>query len=124
MTTAGLDPDCPPSTAGLWARMAPRFSRMPARRGAQPFTCEPRRLVASSRWDVNGVRDDLRDWLLEQLDGEAAPRVLVPTKLEFHTTGTRSVGVHREYSEIARRVENVQVGIFLLYAAADRWALV
>jgi SRSO17 transposase len=48
----------------------------------------------------------------------------VPTKLEFHSTGSRSVGVHREYSETARRVENVQVGIFLLYAAADRWALV
>src|SRR2546423_8493242 len=124
MTTVGPDTDCPPATAGLWARMAPRFSRMPSRRSAQPFVCEQERLVGSSRWDVNGVRDDVRDWLLEQLDGAEAPRVLVPTKLEFRTNGTRSVGVHREYSEAARRVENVQVALFLVYATADRWALV
>ena len=79
MTTAGPDTDCLPATAGLWARMAPRFSRMPSRRSAQPFVCEQERLVGSSRWDVNGVRDDVRDWLLEQLDDAEAPRVLVPT---------------------------------------------
>jgi SRSO17 transposase len=99
----------------------------PDRSYRQPFVCEPRRLVASSRWDVNGVRDDVRDWLLEQFDGQAPdgePRVLIPAKVEFRKTGTRLVGVHREYSETARRIENVQVGLFLVYATADRWALV
>src|SRR3954469_3866712 len=117
--------DCPPAAAGLWTRMAPRFSRVVAH--PQPFACQPQRLVASSRWDVNGVRDDLRDWLLEQFDGGATdgePRVLIPMKAEFRTRGTALVGVHREYSEAARRIENVQVGLFLVYAAAQRWALV
>src|SRR2546421_1037315 len=127
MTSAGLQDDCAPATEALWARLGPRFSRLPARPHTQPFVCEPQRLVASSRWDVNGVRDDLRDWLLEQFDGGAAdgePRILIPTKAEFRKTGTSSVGVHREYSETARRVENVQVALFLVYATADRWALV
>src|SRR5712691_8880337 len=135
MTPAGPETDCPSSTAGLWARMAPRFSRLPARpptgpgRRAmpdaaepdrshrQPFVCEPQRLVASSRWDVNGVRDDVRDWLLEQFDGRAPDgelRVLIPTKVEFRKTCSRLVGDHREYSETARRIENVQVGLFLV----------
>src|SRR2546421_9327913 len=127
MTSAGLQDDCAPATEALWARLGPRFSRLPARPHTQPFVCEPQRLVASSRWDVNGVRDDLRDWLLEQFDGGAAdgePRILIPTKAEFRKTGTSSVGVHREYSETARRIENVQVGLFLVYATAGRWALV
>jgi SRSO17 transposase len=74
------------------------------------------RLLNSASWDVDGVRDDLRAWTVEHI-GDAARGVLVPGEMEFRKTGDRSVGVHRRYSRAAGRVDNVQVGAFVAYAA-------
>jgi SRSO17 transposase len=81
------------------------------------------RLLTTARWDVDGVRDDLRDWILERF-GDRTDAILVPTEAGFPKKGTASVGVHRQYNGMVGRTENVQVGIFLSCAAGDRWALV
>jgi SRSO17 transposase len=78
------------------------------------------RLLTSARWDADGVRDDLRDWLLERLGEDG---VLVPTEIGFPKKGTGSVGVHRVYNGRAGRTENVQLGLFLAYTTGGRWAL-
>jgi SRSO17 transposase len=80
------------------------------------------RLLTTARWDVDGVRDDLRDWVMERF-GDPESGVLVPTEVGFPKKGTASIGVHRQYNWLAGRAENVQLGLFLSYAVADRWAL-
>ena len=73
------------------------------------------RLLNAARWDVDGVRDDLRDWVVERLV-EPYPGVLVAHEAAFPKKGNRSVGVHRRYNSRSGRVENVQVGLFLTFA--------
>lgn len=72
------------------------------------------RLLNAAVWDADVVRDDLRDYVLEHLaDPEA---VLVVDETGFLKKGTHSVGVQRQYTGTAGRVENAQVGVFLCYA--------
>jgi SRSO17 transposase len=74
------------------------------------------RLLNAANWDVNCVRDDLREYVVEHL-GEAAG-VLIVDETGFLKKGTKSVGVQRQYSGTAGRIENCQVGVFLGYASA------
>lgn len=72
------------------------------------------RLLNAAHWDAEAVRDDLRDYVVERLaDPEA---VLVVDETGFLKKGTHSVGVKRQYSGTAGRIENCQVGVFLCYA--------
>ena len=73
------------------------------------------RLLNAAHWDADAVRDDLRHYVVEHLgtpDG-----VLVVDETGFLKKGTRSVGVKRQYSGTAGRVENAQIGVFLAYAS-------
>src|SRR5881227_3963800 len=72
-------------------------------------------LLARADWDADQVRDDLRAYVVEQL-GEA-PAVLVVAETGFLKKGTQSVGVQRQYSGTAGRIENCQLGVFLSYAS-------
>ena len=64
----------------------------------------------------NLVRDDLRDYVVEHLAD--AGGVLVVDETGFLKKGGKSVGVQRQYSGTAGRIENCQVGVFLTYAGA------
>ena len=73
------------------------------------------RLLATYRWDADGVRDDLREYVVEHLgDSEA---VLVVDETGFLKQGNKSVGVQRQYSGTAGKVENYQIGVFLAYGS-------
>ena len=72
------------------------------------------RLLSTYRWDADLVRDDLRDYVVEQLG--AADGVLVVDETGFLKKGSKSVGVQRQYSGTAGRIENCQIGVFLAYA--------
>ena len=69
------------------------------------------RLLRTAVWDADAVRDDLRGFVAAQL-GDAAG-VLIPDETGFLKKGTGSVGVQRQYSGTAGRIENSQVGVFL-----------
>jgi SRSO17 transposase len=71
---------------------------------------------------VDGVRDDLRADVAEQL-GEP-DGVLIADETGFLKKGTRSAGVQRQYSGTAGRTENCQVGVFLAYASCRGHALI
>jgi SRSO17 transposase len=62
------------------------------------------RLLRWADWDVDGLRDDVRDHVVEQLGDPAA--VLILDDTGFIKKGTRSAGVQRQYSGTAGRVEN------------------
>ena len=75
------------------------------------------RLLSSYVWDADLVRDDLRNYVVEHL-GET-DGVLVVNETGFLKKGTKSVGVQRQYSGTAGRIENCQIGVFLTYATAQ-----
>ena len=80
------------------------------------------RLLRRADWDVDGVRDDVRAYVAEQL-GEP-DGVLIAGDTGFVKKGTRSAGVQRQYCGTAGRTENCQVGVFLAYASKYGHALI
>src|SRR5215218_7406437 len=73
------------------------------------------RLLRTAQWDAEAVRDDLRSYVVEHLGDPDA--VLVIDETGFLKKGTKSVGVARQYSGTAGRIENCQIGVFLSYAS-------
>jgi SRSO17 transposase len=80
------------------------------------------RLLATADWDPDLVRDDLRAYVVEHLGDPGA--VLVVEETGFLKKGTTSVGVQRQYSGTAGKVDNCQVGVFLAYASAKGRAFI
>jgi SRSO17 transposase len=77
-------------------------------------------LLASAEWDADRVRDDLRAYVVEHLGDPEA--VLVLDETGFLKKGNKSVGVQRQYSGTAGRIENCQIGVFLGYASRHGFA--
>ncbi len=73
------------------------------------------RLLSTYDWDANLVRDDLQRYVIKHLGHPQG--VLVVDETGFLKKGTKSVGVKRQYSGTAGRIENCQVGVFLTYAS-------
>lgn len=122
----------------LHSRIAPRFARPEVRERAGRYLyglLEPverrngwqlaeaigerspdgvQRLLGTAHWDAGEVRDDLRAYVVEHLGDPEA--VLVVDETGFLKKGEKSVGVARQYSGTAGKVENCQIGVFLAYA--------
>ena len=79
------------------------------------------RLLNRAGWDADGIRDDVRGYVVRHLGD--ADGVLVVDETGFVKKGTRSAGVQRQYSGTAGRVENCQLGVFLAYASPKGRAL-
>ncbi len=75
------------------------------------------RLLAGAHWDADAVRDDLSAYVREHLGDPQA--ILVVDETGFLKQGVKSVGVKRQYSGTAGRIENCQIGVFLTYAAPN-----
>jgi SRSO17 transposase len=130
----------------LHARIAPRFARAEPRRRVLAYLrgllgavtrkngwqlaehageATPdgmQRLLSTADWDPDLVRDDLRGYVVEHLGDPAA--VLVVDETGFLKKGTTSVGVQRQYSGTAGKVDNCQLGVFLAYASAKGRAFI
>ena len=79
-------------------------------------------LLSRARWDADLVRDDLRGYVTDAFGDEQA--VLVVDETGDLKKGTQSVGVQRQYTGTAGRIENAQVAVFLTYAARRGHALI
>src|SRR3954451_10791852 len=130
----------------LVARIAPRFSRVEPRRRARAYLqgllsplerkngwhlaeaagdASPdgvQDFLSRMRWDADEVRDDLRAYVVEHLGD--ADAVMVVDETGFVKKGEHSVGVQRQYSGTAGRIENCQIGVFLGYASRHGHALI
>lgn len=80
------------------------------------------RLLRTAEWDVEGVRDDLRGYVMEQLG--ASDGVWVVDETGFTKKGTRSAGVARQYTGTTGKIDNCQLGVFVAYASSRGRALV
>jgi SRSO17 transposase len=68
-------------------------------------------LLSRAVWDEDAVRDDIRGYVTEHLGDPEA--VLVVDETGDLKKGTTTVGVQRQYSGTAGRVENAQVAVYL-----------
>ena len=124
----------------LHRRLAPRFARPEPRRRAllylqgllsaverkngwqlaeQAREATPygmQRLLSQAVWDTEGVRDDLRAYVLEQLGTGGA--IIAIDETSFPKRGKHSAGVQVQYCGTTGQVENCQVGVFLY----DKWS--
>jgi SRSO17 transposase len=130
----------------LMSRVAGRFARVEPRRRARAFVLGllsdlPRKncwsiaehagdwspggmqhLLGRARWDGEGMRDDLRDYVAAHLGDEGA--VLVVDETGDLKKGTATAGVQRQYTGTAGRTENAQVAVYLAYTAPAGHALI
>ena len=82
-------------------------------------------LLARARWDTDGVRDDLRDYVVGALGDTDAVLVVDETdETGDLKKGEQTVGVQRQYTGTAGRIENAQVAVYLTYAAARGHAMI
>lgn len=72
------------------------------------------RLLSTTRWDPDLVRDDLRSYVVSHLGDRGG--VLIVDETGFLKKGAHSAGVARQYTRTAGRIENAQVGVFLTYS--------
>jgi SRSO17 transposase len=79
-------------------------------------------LLGRAVWDHDGVRDDLRDYVAEYLGDPEA--VLVIDETDDLKKGTATVGVQRQYTGTAGRIENAQVAVYLVYASDGGHAMI
>ena len=135
-----VDPACwQEELDGLLGRVAGRFGRVEPRWRARSFVLGlladlPRKncwtlaehagdatpdgmqhLLGRAVWDEDGVRDDVRDYMVEHLGDPGA--VLVVDETGDLKKGTATVGVQRQYTGTAGRVENAQVAVLLVTPA-------
>ena len=71
-------------------------------------------LLARAVWDADAVRDDVRALLVEHLGDPGA--VLVVDETGDLKKGSHTVGVQRQYTGTAGKVDNAQVAVYLAYA--------
>ena len=79
-------------------------------------------LLSRAVWDADALRDVLRGYVVDHFADPDA--VLVLDETGDVKKGTHSVGVQRQYTGTAGRVENAQVAVFLTYAARRGHALI
>ncbi len=79
-------------------------------------------LLSRAKWDADAVRDDLRGYVIDAFGEPDA--VLVVDETGDLKKGTHSVGVQRQYTGTAGRIENAQVAVSLTYAARRGHALI
>jgi SRSO17 transposase len=79
-------------------------------------------LLARAAWDADAVRDDLRGYVVDHLADPGA--VLVVDETGDLKKGVHTVGVQRQYTGTAGRIENAQVGVYLVYAATGGHAFI
>jgi SRSO17 transposase len=80
------------------------------------------RLLSAASWDAEAVLGDVRAWVVAHLGQPQA--VLVVDETGDLKKGIHSVGVQRQYSGTAGRIENCQVAVYLTYATDLGHALI
>jgi SRSO17 transposase len=68
------------------------------------------RLLRTVDWDVDGVRDDLRGYVLDQLGDSSGVWIVDDTG--FIKKGVRSAGVQRQYTGTSGKIDNCQLEVF------------
>ena len=79
-------------------------------------------ILGRGRWDADGLRDIVRDYVLETLAADDA--VLVIDETGFLKQGHASCGVGRQYTGSAGKITNCQIGVFAAYVSQHGHAFI
>ena len=79
-------------------------------------------LLRGAKWSAAAARAALRDYVVCSLGFDDV--VLVVDETGDVKKGVKTVGVQRQYTGTAGRIENAQVTVYLTYAVSDAHALV
>ena len=101
---------------GLLSPVERKNSWQLAEQAGEPGPHRFQHLLGRAVREADAVRDDLQAYVREHwADPEA---VLIVDETGFLKKGEGSVGVQRQYSGTAGRIENCQIGVFLAYQGA------
>ena len=79
-------------------------------------------LLSRARWDQDGACDDLIGYVLDAFNDPSG--ILVVDETGDLKKGNLTVGVQRQYTGTAGRIENAQVAVYLTYSAPRGHALI
>ena len=111
---------------GLLGRVERKNGWQVAEHLGDPNPFGVQRLLGRASWDADAVRDEVGRYAAEHLlsGGGGRDGDLIVDETGFLKKGDKSVGVQRQYSGTAGRIENSQVGVFLALSGPRGRALV
>jgi SRSO17 transposase len=95
---------------------------MRAEAAGDPGPWRQQAILGRGRWDADGLRDIVRDYVVETLGAEDA--VLVIDETGFLKQGKASCGVARQYTGSAGKITNCQIGVFAAYVSQHGHAFI
>jgi SRSO17 transposase len=107
---------------GLLSDVDSRSSWQLAEQAGHASPHRMQRLLGEAVWDADAVRDDLRKFVVDHLGDPGG--VLIIDDTGDLKSGSTTVGVQRQYTGTAGRIENAQVTTFLGYAGEKGRALI
>ena len=107
-----------PTCGDCSARWNARIAGTGRTSGPCPTPDGVQRLLSAYQWHADLFRDDLAGFVVEHLGDTDGLLVVDETRLL--KKGDKSVGVQRQYSGTAGRIEKCRIGAFLAYAVS--WA--
>jgi SRSO17 transposase len=106
----------------LLSREGPKNCWSLAEQAGEPRPWGMQHLLARAAWDTDAVAGELRGFVVEHLG--AADGILVVDETGDLKKGRHTVGVQRQYTGTAGRVENAQVAVYLGYASRRGHAMI
>jgi len=100
---------------GLLSNERRKTGWMRAEAAGDPGPWRQQAILGRGRWDADGLRDIVRDYVVEHLADEDA--VLVIDETGFLKQGKASCGVARQYTGSAGKITNCQIGVFAAYVS-------
>jgi SRSO17 transposase len=95
---------------------------MRAEAAGDPGPWRQQALLGRAQWEADGLRDVVRDYVVETLaDADA---VLVVDETGFLKQGKASCGVARQYTGSAGKITNCQIGVFATYVSRHGHAFI
>ena len=107
---------------GLLAELEIKTSWQLAEQAGHARPDAMQRLLYRAKSDADKVRDDVRDLVVDRLGDPEG--VLVVDETGDLKKGVHTVGVQRQYTGTAGRIENAQVEVFLAYASRHGHTLI
>ena len=95
---------------------------MRAEAAGDPGPWRQQAILGRRDWDADGLRDIVRDYVIEHLADDDA--VLVIDETGFLKQGKASCGVARQYTGSAGKITNCQIGVFAAYVSRHGHAFI
>jgi SRSO17 transposase len=95
---------------------------MRAEAAGDPGPWRQQAILGRGRWDAEALRDIVRNYVVENLAANDA--VLVIDETGFLKQGKASCGVARQYTGLAGKITNCQIGVFAAYVSARGHAFI